>query len=252
MGSIIAKLMDWIEQVFKWIFSDWKNLIIFALLVAGIVLFFKYRSAEKRMYDYQNQITDSLTTYKNKIGELYLERSTHITTIKDLKKSNSELYNEVKNLKANPVVVTQVQTVTQVKEITINDTAYIEKPGIYSYPLKYSDQWCAINGKSSIDTNTMKGTTNIDSISIPSDITIDLIERNKNLSFIAKSNNPYVKINSVNGAVISPENSSAIKKRFDKKWVVSAGVGPSVTIIDNKVKVVPGMHVTVGRKLFGF
>ena len=42
----------------------------------------------------------------NKTGEVYDAKDTYIQKISDLKKSNKELYNELKNLKENPIIIT--------------------------------------------------------------------------------------------------------------------------------------------------
>ena len=249
---IISKIIDIIHTLLKFILKSWQNFLIFALILLGLFLYFKWRSAESEIEKIKIETTDSLTTYKNKIGELYSQRSTDVLTIKELRAKNTELYNEVKNLKDNPIVVTKIKYETKIKEIVMHDTAYIDTAGVYSFPMKYSDQWCRIDGRSTINTNTMTGTAKIDSLSIPNTITVDLIEKNKQLSFIVKSDNPYCKINNVIGSVISPENSSVLKKRFDKKWVVAAGIGPTLTYTNDKLKIVPGIQITVGRKLFGF
>ena len=252
MGAIIAKLMDWLEKIFKFIFSDWKNFIIFALLIVGTIFFFKYKSAVHELEEGQTNVTDSLTTYKNKIGELYVQQNTYVMDIKELKKKNSELAQEVKNLKDNPIIVTKIKTVTEIKEIHVKDTVTIDTLGRYTLPMNYQDQWCLISGRSTIDTKLMIGESVFDTISFPNNITIDLIEKNKQLSFIAKSDNPYCQINSLNGSVLSPEKSDVLKKRFDKKWAVVAGVGPTLTVVDGKIKLVPGVQITLGYKLFGF
>ena len=76
--------------------------------------------------------------------------------------------------------------------------------------------------------------------------------RGNQLSFIAKSDNPYCQINSLNGSILSPETSSVLKKRFDKKWAVVVGVGPTLSVYDSKIVILPGLQVTIGRKLFAF
>jgi hypothetical protein len=69
---------------------------------------------------------------------------------------------------------------------------------------------------------------------------------------IAKSSNPYLQINNMDGYMLSPEKSKMLKKRFNKPWGVMVGVGPSVTIIDNKVQIVPSLQLTVGYKFISF
>lgn len=250
--KIISFLYEKFSAFVKWLLKDWRNLLMIALAIAVVVLFFKYKRM-KSEYDNINIITnDSITTYKNKIGELYAERSTYITDIKTLKKTNSELAQEVKNLKDNPIVVTKIKTETKIEKILVHDTLSVDSNGVYSFPVKYNDQWCNISGKSSFSTETMIGTAELDSISFDNNITVDLIEKDKQLAFIAKSDNPYCKINNIDGTVLSPEKSKAISKRFEKKWVVVAGIGPTVTVYESKVKVFPGIQVTIGRKLFAF
>ena len=244
--------LNTLKNIFVCIFKDWKYVVIVSSLIALVILSFKYRNLKNDFNDMQNTTQDTLTVYKNKVGELYTQQKTYIVEIKDLKKNNSELYEEVKNLKDHPIVVTKIKTEIQFKDKIIRDTVTVDPSGNYTFNMNYKDQWANISGKSTFDISTMIGTAKFDSISFPNMITIDLIEKNNQLSFIAKSDNPYCKINSLNGSILSPETSSAIKKRFDKKWAVVLGVGPTVSVYDNKVVILPGLQVTIGRKLFVF
>ena len=241
-----------IKNIFVWIFKDWKHTVIVSSLIALVILSFKYKNLKNDFNYIQNTAQDTLTVYKNKVGELYSQQKTYIIEIKDLKKSNSELYDEVKNLKDNPVVVTKVQMVTKFKDKIIKDTVTVDPSGKYNFNMNYKDQWVNLYGRSTFDISTMIGTTKFDSISFPNTITIDLIEKNNQLSFIAKSDNPYCQINSLNGSILSPEKSSVIKKRFDKKWSVVVGIGPTVSVYDSNIILLTGLQVTIGRKIFAF
>ena len=241
-----------IKNIFVWIFKDWKHTVIVSSLIALVILSFKYKNLKNDFNDIQNKVQDTLTVYKNKVGELYSQQNIYITEIKDLKKTNSELYAEVKNLKDNPVVVTKVKTVIEFKDKIIKDTVTLDPSGNYTFNMKYKDQWANISGRSTFDISTMIGTAKFDSIFFPNTITIDLIEKNNQLSFISKSDNPYCQINSLNGSILSPEKSSVIKKRFDKKWAVVVGIGPTVSVYDSKIILLTGLQVTIGRKIFAF
>lgn len=241
-----------LKNIFVWIFKDLKHVVIVSSLIALVIISFKYKNLKNDFSDIQNTAQDTLTVYKNKVGELYSQQKTYITEIKDLKKSNSELHNEVKNLKGNPLVVTKIKTVTEFKDKIIKDTVIVDPSGNYTFNMNYKDQWVNLSGRSTFDISTMIGTSKFDTISFPNNITIDLIEKNNQLSFIAKSDNPYCQINSLNGSIISPEKSSVIKKRFDKKWAVVVGVGSTLSVYDNKIVALPGLQVTIGRKLFAF
>lgn len=244
--------LSWIKNIFIWIFKDWKHVFIVVLSLALIILAFKYNRLDNSFREFQNQSYDTLSFYSNKIGEMYVQQKTYLAENSDLKKHNKELYDEVKNLKDNPIVVTKIKTNTVYKDKVITDTVYIDNSGNYNFNVKYKDQWLGLYGKSIIDPKLMNGTLKLDSVYVPNNITVDLIEKDKQLSFIAKSDNPYCKINSLNGSVISPENSSVLKKKFDKKWVIVLGVGPTLSVYNSKVVVLPGLQVTFGRKLFAF
>ena len=105
-----------IKNIFVWIFKDWKHTVIVSSLIALVILSFKYKNLKNDFNDIQNTAKDTLTVYKNKVSELYSQQKAYITEINDLKKSNSELYTEVKNLEDNPVVVTKVHTITEFKD----------------------------------------------------------------------------------------------------------------------------------------
>lgn len=244
--------LNFLKNIFVWIFKDWRNVVSVASLIAVIILACKYRSLKSDYNDIRNSAQDTLTVYKNKVGELYAQQKTYIVEIKDLKKHNQELYDEVKNLKDHPIVVTKIKTVTEYKDKIVKDTVTIDPSGNYTFNMNYNDPWFNLSGKSTLNIETMIGTAKFDSISFPNTITVDLIEKNNQLSFIAKSDNPYCQINSLNGSILSPETSSVLKKRFDKKWAVVVGVGPTLSVYDNKIVILPGLQVTIGRKLFAF
>ena len=61
-----------------------------------------------------------------------------------------------------------------------------------------------------------------------------------------------MQINNIEGCMLSPEDSNVIKNRFDKRWVVVVGAGPSLTVVNGQLKVVPGLQLTLGYKLISF
>ena len=215
-------------------------------------MFIRYKMAENDHNEKMSIVSESITEYRNKIGELYAERAINIADINQLKAGNAELYSEIQNLKDHPVVITNVVTETVIDPITIHDTVSVDSEGIYSFPISYSDSWCRIKGKSLFDLHTMIGEVTMDTIAFVDSLWVDLIEHKGQLSFIARSSNPYVRINNLNGAVLSPEQSRAFAKRFERKWVLSVGIGGTLTWYDNRFLIVPGVQLTFGRKLLSF
>ena len=251
--SILKKVLSLAKNLFVKIFSDWKNILILTLAAVLLCTYFNYKRVSN---DYQDTITeqvDTISSYKNKVGEMYSQIGTYISDIEKLKKINSDLYSEVKNLKDNPIIITKIETVTEIKEIHVTDTLHKYDDFMYKFPFRYSNQYAIISGECNFDTSELIGSASFDKISFPNNITLSLIEPNKGqLSFIAKSDNPYCQINNMNGVVISPEDSKAIKKRFDKPWVLVLGVGGTVAVVDGKVAICPGIQLTFGRKIFAF
>ena len=250
----MEKVWKVIKKVFVWLFKDWKNIAVVALLIGGLIAYCNYRVYK---YKYDNAIiehNDSTTVYKNKIGELYAERETYITDIRNLKKSNSELYAEVQHLKDNPIIITKYKTVTVIKDTTITNNVIVLKDSTFRADFAMKNQWYDVSGFSTINTADLSGSTTFNSLAFYNNFTLDLIEGKKTdkLSFIVKSDNPYCQINSLDGVVLSPEKVKSIKQRYDEKWVVVAGIGPSFTIVDNKFTILPAVQITVGYKLLGF
>ncbi len=66
---------------------------------------------------------DSITTYRDKAGNLTYEKGILVASEKDLKDLNKELYNEVKELKDNPKIIIKESIV--IKEVPFEVPTYI-------------------------------------------------------------------------------------------------------------------------------
>jgi len=238
------------KNIFSWIFSSWNHFLITLLCILSLVFFALYLTAKKTVVYYQKENTE----YQNKIGELYKEKETYVVEVDDLKKLNSELYTEVKNLKDNPITVTKVETKIEYRDIHTTDTMVVHDTlnNTYTLPVEYADAWLFLKGKSTFNSKTLLGHTDFDSIAFVNNLYIDLIDKGNTFSFIAKSDNPYCKINSIEGYVLSPENSELLRRRLEQKWIISAGIGLSGTVIDKQISFIPAVHLTFGYKIFGF
>ena len=255
MKDIFLKIWDTVVAFLKKMFSDPKIFLLVVISIIAMWLYFDLKSTRNELDNIIVEKSDSLTAYENKIGELYQEIGTYITDVDNLRRSNTELYNEVKNLKENPIVVTKVVTEVVIEEKPLIDTVIVEKdkPNDYTIRQTYSDNFLSLDLTTRFNSKDLVSSTILNSAKIPSTFTLDLIESKKgDLSFIVKSDNPYIEINNVNGAVISPEDSKAIKRRYNDKWCVVAGVGPAFTVVDNKFKIYPAAQITFGFKIFSF
>ena len=200
-------------------------------------------------------LTDSLYEYKNKVGELYVEKNTYIATIDDLSRINQDLYNECKKLKDNPIVVTKIETVTKIDSIYITSEPIIVNDKITN-SYNYDDGYLHMNVNHILYNNT--GELFVDNISMKSDIYYDIIEnkKSKSLSIITRSTNPYLIINDVNGGIISPDNSNTLEKYFARKNRWSLGLsGGMYCIYDLNSKTLgigPGIGISLSYNFITF
>ena len=256
MKKILASIWNFIKKAFTWMFSNLKNLFFVIAVVCALVFFFSWRSTKEKLDIAETEIiarNDSVSVYKNKNGELYAQVEGYITDVRELKALNRELYDEVKYLKDNPIVVTKIKTEVKIDTLVIRDTVEQIGADIYRSNFNYNDEWASINGQSVFDLNKWQSTTYINGINLKANMWFDVIEKNKNdLAFIARTDNPYVSINNLSGAVVSPEQSKALKRRFQKPWGIMVGIGGTATIYNGRCIVVPGLQLTLGYQIVRF
>ena len=255
--NILERAFNALKTAFMWVFKDFKNFLLCLFAILAIVFAFRYQYINHKYEKEINNITDTISVYKNKANELYTAHQAAVLSKSDLKKQNSELYDEVKKLKDNPLVVTKTKFTLKIDTIRMkSDTVYsyvdtINHHKIFTNKFSFKTDYTNIKGMSMFDMNNYNFTSAINSIEMYGDITSDLIEKDNKLYIISKSSNPYLQINNTDGVLVSPEKSKLLKSKFDKKWGVMVGVGPSL-IYDNKIKVLPALQVTIGYKLFSF
>ena len=178
------------------LFKDVKFYIILILIfIIGFLIFQNNNYASK--LNYNNVIlTDSISYYKNKADELYIQKESYIIENEDLKRINSDLSKEYNNLKENPIVVTKVETKYEIKEVYIeSDKAVIDSlNNIISNFYNYNDNYLSLNASHKLNLNTNVGNLELTNISMNSNIYTNIIEKDKRLYLISRSDNPYLNI----------------------------------------------------------
>ena len=251
--SIITKVLEWLLNIAKKMsVKDWIILILALAAIAGVLA---ARHYYKRATTPVVIVNDSLEIYKNKLNEEYVAKNTYIKTIDELKLLNDELSEEVKNLKDHPI------TITKIKQYFHTDTIYATSDSIVvadtdttqrqlHWHSTHPDYYYSITGLTDVASDFSRFNTTLTNIYIPVDLTVDLIESGKQLKFIARSDNPFVKINDINGAVIDPTKSSVIKSRFkQKKWHIGPQLGFGLT---SEMKFRPYVGIGIGYGIINF
>lgn len=204
------------------------------LSILCICFYASWRHADRRAGQVQEEYADSLSTYKNKAGEAYAAMDVLITSKKDLEKQNAELAEEVKSLKDNPIVVTETLIKYVVRDTieTEVDSVKVISPDLqkYSWSARDTNGWYAVSGASTVDYSSREFANSVTGVEMSTKLAVDLIEQDKKLTVIAKSDNPYVSIAEIDGAVIDPTKSDVLKSQFrQKKWGVGPYLGFGVT-----------------------
>ena len=223
LGKVGKSILGIIAKGFKWIFSSFKNFIIVLLTILCLVGACSLYRTKKDLERTKIELVESQDTtiiYKNKTGELYAACETYIADIKELKAANEELYKEWKNLKDHPIIIEKVQTVIKIDSIYIKDDVTVDSlSNIYTATFNFTDKYYSIYGATALDISNKAANTSIYNIE---------------------------------GAIVSPEQSKVLKKRFNRPWGVMIGVGPSITVVNNTVKVYPSLQLTIGYKFISF
>lgn len=249
-----------VERIKNMTFKDW---LIFILSVMLLLVFLEARMYRIRAEQQTVILQDSITTYKNKADEEYAAKNIYIQSAKQLKQQNNELAEELKKLKDNPVVITKTKIVTQIKEVVMNSdsignsTAHHDADTTAYKTLYWSRQeinsYYSIAGQTDVRTDFGAFQTTLTNLEIPVKLTFDIIEKNKQLQFIGRTDNPYVSIVDMNGAVIDPQKSKVLKKMFPQKhWHFGIHGGYGLGLHNNTVILTPQLSIGVTYSLFSF
>lgn len=231
-----------------------KDCAIILLLITSIIFFISSNYYKKKsLTPIVEYSTDSLTTYKNRLNEEYAAKEIFIQTIDQLKESNSNLAQEVKNLKDHPIIITNTVTEFRVDTVPMS-SGDISKLDVNLYKLPFKSEentFYALEGAAYVNTITKPDSFNvvINNLSVPDSLTIDVIEKGKDLLVIAKPTNPYVSVNKMSSVIIDPTSSKNISKYFNKRW----SIGPYVGVgIDNRLNTGVSVGVSLQYSLFRF
>lgn len=235
--------------------SNVKNVaIILILLFTGFLAFENHKLRNESQNNYVI-LTDSLNDYKNKIGELYKEQESYVIEKNDLKKINEDLYNEIKYLKENPIIITKTEIKYQIKEIEVkNDSIVVNKPNnIIENFYNYKDEYFSANISHKLNLLDNMGNLSINNISSTTNLYLDIIEKDKKPFIITRMDNPYLTISNIEGGFIDLHKSKLLSKYYKKeyRWNLSfnAGVFMIYNLNTNRFEAGPGFGFSLGRAI---
>lgn len=164
---------------------------------------------------------DTIEVLEMKNGDLLYEKSLYILNEKELTSQLNIAKEDIKDLKnklnSSLNTISKIQGTIQYDTITIpGDTIKIIEPNTYVHQFDYNDQWLKLSGETTINNNFAQ--ISIYNISVPVDLVVGTTKNNK---FFVESKNPYLQINSIEGAVLE----NTVKKSH---WHFGVGFGLGV------------------------
>lgn len=229
LSFITDTVYPFLKEIFQtFTFKDWLLLI---MTVLTVVFFAKARQYETKNRELTNQYNIALTDYSNKIGQNYVRNQLQITEINRLKDENRSMYDEIKNLKDKPVIITKTETKFRVDTVVMESVKIVHEPGDSIYNLHWMHDEpgvYTVDGKTAVKEDFSDFETTIENLTVENELTLDVIDNGSNLEVIARSNNPYVTVTGMNNVFIDPRKSPTIKRYFKpKRWGlgIQAGYG---------------------------
>lgn len=196
--------------------------------------------------------TDSLFIYKNKLKEVYKEKEIYVQDLNDIKKENSLLANEINKLKNNPVVVTKTELKVKLDTVYMNNEEITVnlKDSVYNLKWFQNNQYYNINGLTAVKSDFSSFSTQVNNLELTTNLMIDVIEDNKKLQIIGKTDNPYINIINMDGVILDPSKSKLLKKYYkQKKWNLGPYIGAGLT---KDMKFSPSIGIGVSYGIIQF
>lgn len=232
-----------------------KDQLLIFLTILCLSFYFEYRHYyHKSLTPTVVYKTDSLDVYKNKLKEAYASVNVYVQDKNQLKKQNTQLAEELKKLKDNPIVITKTKVKVYVDTIYAESDTIIQQDTIYDLHWHFIEpnNYFSMNGLTRVKNDFSSFNTNIYNLQLDTEITMDIIDDKKNNRFklIARTDNPYINITNMDGVVFDPTKSSILKKYYKtKRW----HIGPQITYgitADGKLR--PTFGVGIGYGLINF
>lgn len=246
MNNILTSIFSILKKIS---FTGW-IIIILSLLTTFFYFSYKhyYNKSLTPIIIYK---TDSLDVYKNKIKELYKEKEIYVQSNKELLEKNNILSVEYNKLKDNPIIITKTDLEIQIDTIKMkSDTivkTIIQKDTVYNLNWSSTDnKYYSINGYTNVKSDFTSFNTQINNLSLSTGLYLNIIEENKKIKLIGKTDNPYIHIINMDGVILDPSKNPVLKKYFkQKKFSIGPTIGYGLTT-DMKLKPYIGIGINYG------
>ena len=216
-------LYDYIKKILKKI--NVRDLIFIAVIIVLCMFMIRSCRSQQQANEIYNTnvkaLTDTISFYQTKNGELVAQKTAFICEVDELKQLNIDLYNEISDLNTK---VNKLQAAANVKgEIVYvpGDTVYLVKSDTISNgfikDFDFSNQWRTLNGEIIYNNDSLRLDFCEDIVKFDYTLAID-----KDNVIHVKSDNPYVQFNDISGFTVP--------KPRPKRWGLSVYAGFGVNL----------------------
>lgn len=249
----MLSLINTLCKISGWIKSRPKETAIITLSVLLACSLVCNETARRRYERSITDISDTVSVYRTRNGELRKSAESYVVSLAELKRLNSDLYDEVRNLRAKPLVVTKTEYVTEIDTLYIKaDSVTVGHGGAAEFGWSHSDRWTSVSGVSSWNPADSSGVTRIDRLSTRIPLRLSVVENGDGgLDIVAGSDCPYADVRAISGAVVSPERIKAVSARRSR-WGVSATAGYGAAAVDGQVRLAPYAGIGISYNLITF
>lgn len=232
---MLYKIWEWIKSLDKKVII---TSIIEALLFIFVIISIYQCSNQKIEKLDQNLIAsrDKITELTLENGNLLADRAAYIVREKELQDiidiTKSEKREIEKKLDDKIAYISTIESNIQVDTLELVDTVIIKDSSAVNIIFNYNDDWMSFKGSTYYKNGKSK--TMLYDINIPMPLKVGLTD---NYNIFVESQNPYIDITNIEGAII--DSSSLHPKK--KKWNLSihCGIGVHYGLFGQQVDVGP-------------
>ena len=231
-----------LNKIWEWIKSIDKKVIIISIIEALIFIFviisISQCSSQKIKNLDQNFIAsrDKITELTLENGKLLAERSAYIVKNNELEEILNITKQEKKDIerKLNDKIayISTIESNIRVDTLELVNTIIIKDSSTINIGFNYDDKWVKFSGSSYYKNGKSK--TSIFDININTPLKVGLTN---DLTIFVESENPYLNITNIEGAVIDGSTLHPKKKRWN--FSLQGGIGVHYGLFRQKVDVGP-------------
>lgn len=256
----LQNIKDFLYKTFQFIIKNFKNIFLICLILYIFYLGSSYLNVKDNLYNttlnYEASI-DSLRITKNKLGDLVYSKKIYIKSIDELKKENNSLYKEIDKLKysekKNLIEISKLSVSLNHLKDSINqtyDSSYKEL-NQYKYNFELSDKYRTLEGYTIVHSQCIPDSSffYLEKDSIYVDFVITKKEINSGIELGVSTDNPYVKVNDIQGSIVNIDKFEKYQKQ--KKWGLGVGIGISsgYDLLNKSIFIGPSIQFSINYNL---